>query len=138
MPVPRSEPLVIDLHDRPRDGWDDPLRGKVGWRTLFSGDIAPTDSLTAGVAELAPGGWLGLHRHRPAEIYFVLEGNGMLTLEGREHTVGPGAAVFIPADAEHGIRNAGDEPLRLLYAFAVDSFAEVEYRFSRRPSGSDE
>jgi mannose-6-phosphate isomerase-like protein (cupin superfamily) len=124
-------PLVIDAKDLPRDGWDDPVRGRIGWRTLFSGDLTPTAALTAGVAEVEPGGWLGLHRHEPAEIYYVIEGRGIVVLDGVEHTVGPGSAVFIPGDAEHGIRNEGDAPLRLLYAFAIDSFSDVEYRFSK-------
>ena len=125
-----SEPLVVDLQDLSREGWDDPVKGRIGWRTLFSGDTTPTEALTAGVAEVEPGGWLGLHRHTPAEIYFVLEGQGVVTLDGVEREVHAGSAVFIPGDCAHGIRNPHPRPLRLLYVFAVDSFAEVEYRFS--------
>jgi quercetin dioxygenase-like cupin family protein len=123
-------PLAIRDQDLPIAGWDDPIKGRVAWRTLFSGDVTPTNGLTAGVADLAPGGWLGLHRHRPAEIYYVLEGHGIVTLEGCEHGVSAGSAVFIPGDAEHGIRNTGDGSLRFLYAFPVGSFGEVEYVFS--------
>jgi quercetin dioxygenase-like cupin family protein len=47
-----------------------------------------------------------------------------------EHGLRPGSAVFIPGGAEHGVRNTGAGILRLLYAFAADSFAEVEYEFS--------
>jgi quercetin dioxygenase-like cupin family protein len=126
----RIEPLVIETKTRPRDGWDDPVKGRIGWRTLFSGDLSPTDALTAGVAELEPGGWLGLHRHTPAEIYYVLEGTGTVTLAGAEHRLEAGSAVFIPGDCEHGIRNDGETILRLLYAFPISSFADVEYRFS--------
>lgn len=130
-----SRPLIVREQDLSRDGWDDPVKGRVGWRTLFSGDQTPTDALTAGVAELEPGGWLGLHRHIPAEIYYVLEGSGMVTLDGVEHAVRAGSAVFIPGDCEHGIRNSGALLLRFLYAFPVDSFGEVEYRFSRAAAG---
>ena len=41
-----------------------------------------------------------------------------------------GTAVAIPGDVEHGIRNTGPIPLRFFYAFAVDSFDDVVYRFS--------
>ncbi len=123
-------PVVVRLENSPADGWDDPGKGRVGWRTLFSGDVSPTEALTAGVAELEPGGWLGLHRHSPAEIYFVLEGSGTVSLDGVEHEVEGGAAVFIPGDAEHGIRNSGAAKLRFLYVFPTDSFSDVEYRFS--------
>ena len=125
-----GEAVVIRAGAAPEDGWDDPVKGRIAWRTLFSGDRTPTEALTLGLAELAPGGWLGLHRHAPAEIYYVLEGRGIVTLDGVEHEVSAGSAVFIPGNVEHGSRNTGDAPLRVLYAFPVDSFGEVEYRFS--------
>jgi quercetin dioxygenase-like cupin family protein len=123
--------LVIRADNQKRDGWDDPVKGRIGWRTLFSADTTPTNGLTAGVGEVEPEGWLGLHRHTPAEIYYILEGRGIVTLEGREIEVTAGAAVFIPGDAEHGIRNTGDGLLRFVYVFPADSFSEIEYRFSK-------
>ena len=119
------------VHDSavPLERWSDPVRGEVGFRTLFGGDTA-TDSLTAGITEMEPGDWLGHHRHRPAEIYYVVAGRGTVELGGEEHPVRAGSAVFIPGDLEHGIRNTGTEPLRFFYAFAVGSFADIEYRFS--------
>ena len=122
--------LIIRTEEQTLDGWDDPLKGRVSWRTLFSGGTTATEALTAGVAELQPGDRLGLHRHTPPEIYYVLEGSGIVTLDGVEHEMAAGAAVFIPGDCEHGVRNDGASPLRLFYAFAVNSFGEVEYRFS--------
>jgi quercetin dioxygenase-like cupin family protein len=126
-----TRPLVVREHDLKRDGWDDPQKGRVAWRTLFSGDLTETEALTCGVAELERDGWLGLHRHSPAEIYYVLEGSGIVTLDGAEHAVSAGSAVFIPGDAEHGIRNNGPGLLRFLYAFPVDAFGDVEYRFTQ-------
>ena len=70
--------LIIRTEEQTPDGWDDPVKGRVGWRTLFSTDQTPTEALTAGVAELQAGGWLGLHRHTPPEIYYVLEGSGIV------------------------------------------------------------
>ncbi len=96
----RCTPHVVRLEDLSPDGWDDPVKGRIGWRTLFSADATPTAALTAGVAKLQPGGWLGLHRHEPAEIYYVLEGRGVVTLDGAEIEVGAGSAVFIPGDTE--------------------------------------
>ncbi len=127
----RNEAVIVRDRDLERDGWDDPVKGRIGWRTLFGGENSKTDSLTAGIAEVEPGGWLGLHRHAPAEIYYVLEGRGIVTIEGRDYPVDAGSALFIPGDAEHGLRNEGAAMLRFLYAFAVESFAEVEYRFSK-------
>ena len=46
--------MVLDEADTPQDGWDDAVRGRISWRTLFSKGGTPTDGITCGVAELAP------------------------------------------------------------------------------------
>jgi mannose-6-phosphate isomerase-like protein (cupin superfamily) len=123
-------PFVIDEANAPQDGWDDAVRGRLRWRTLFSRGLTPTAGMTCGVTALGPGDWLGLHRHAPPEVYYVFAGAGILSLEGREVLVSAGSAVFLPGMAEHGIRQTGNEVLRLFYAFPVDSFDSVEYLFS--------
>jgi mannose-6-phosphate isomerase-like protein (cupin superfamily) len=82
------------------------------------------------VGTLEPEGWRGLHRHASAEVYYVLNGVGIVSLAGNEHKVEAGSAVSIPADVEHGIRNTGAEDLRMFYCLAADSFSDVEYCFS--------
>jgi mannose-6-phosphate isomerase-like protein (cupin superfamily) len=124
-------PLVISESDVARDSWDDTTKGVLGFRTLFSADTTATRALTAGIADLSAGCWLGLHRHPPAEIYYIVEGHGTVTLEGADYPVSAGTAVYIPGDAEHGIRNTGPTPLRFFYAFVMDSFDDVTYRFSQ-------
>lgn len=111
------------------EGWDDELHGRVQWRTLFSAERTSTEALTAGVAEIRPGNQLKVHRHLPPELYYLLAGEGMVTIDGVEYPVGVGTAVFIPGNAAHGIRNTGQTLLRFFYAFAVNSFNEVEYIF---------
>jgi oxalate decarboxylase/phosphoglucose isomerase-like protein (cupin superfamily) len=46
------------------------------------------------------------------------------------HNVSAGTGIFIPGNAEHGIKNIGFFTLKFLYAFAVDGFSEVVYVFS--------
>src|SRR5262245_12387340 len=125
------KPLVISEGEVARDSWDDPVKGVLGFRTLFSAGATATRALTAGIADLSAGGWLGLHRHAPAEIYYVDEGRGTVTLGGAGFSGAAGTAVYIPGGTEHGIRNTGPVPLRFFYAFAVDSFDDVTYRFSQ-------
>ena len=31
----RVKPFVVDEADAPLDGWDDPVKGRIRWRTLF-------------------------------------------------------------------------------------------------------
>jgi mannose-6-phosphate isomerase-like protein (cupin superfamily) len=130
----RIEPIALDEADAPLDGWDDPVRGRIHWRTLFSRGRTPTAGVTCGVAELGPGDWLGLHRHAPPEVYYVFAGAGVVSLDGREIPVKAGSALFIPGMAEHGIRQMGTEVLRLFYGFPVDSFDGVGYLFTAAAS----
>ncbi|PZO79110.1 MAG: cupin domain-containing protein [Mesorhizobium amorphae] len=126
-----TERVIVQSANAPDDGWNEPDgRGVVGWQTLISGDLTPTNALTAGVAHLAVGGRLALHRHDPAEIYYMIAGKAVVTVDGVETHIEPGACVYIPGNAEHGIRNEGAMPARFLYVFPTDSFGDVEYRFS--------
>ena len=123
------EDLVLQEDERPVEGWNDE-RGELTWRPLFSADSTPSDQLVTGVAELEQGGFLALHRHEQAETYYVVAGEGVVTLDGAEHPVRSGSSVFLPGSAEHGIRNTGTQKLRFFYALAADDFTDVEYVFS--------
>ena len=54
--------------------------------------------------------------HEDDEVYVVLEGRGVLEVEGKTFDVSQGAAVFVEAGAEH--RFVGYESLSLLVLFA--------------------
>lgn len=122
-------PVVLHQSEVVPEVWDDPRAGRLSFRTLFSADRTPTTALTTGVAVLAPGDWLGRHRHAPPEVYVVTAGSGSVFLDGREYVVRPGSSVFVPGDVEHGVVNPGDEPLVIHYTFPVQSFADVEYHY---------
>jgi mannose-6-phosphate isomerase-like protein (cupin superfamily) len=124
-----SDALVTSTDDVERETWADPVRGEMGFRTIFGGPTTETD-FTAGVGELEVGGWMGHHRHEPAELYYVLSGEGVVTIDGEDHAVSTGSAAHIPSNSEHAVRNTGNGPLRVFYAFAVGSFDEIEYRFT--------
>lgn len=123
-----SAPYVVNQGDCPLQSWDDPVRGAVTWRTLISGDRTRTEGLTMGVADVGQGP-IRLHRHAQVETYYVLSGEGVVHIDGADHPLTPGAAVFIPGGALHGARATGPDTLRLLYVFAADSFDQVHYEF---------
>jgi mannose-6-phosphate isomerase-like protein (cupin superfamily) len=65
-------------------------------------------------ATLEPGQATQRHYHRESEeIYFLLDGGGLMELDGEERDVGPGDAVLIPPGARHTLR-AGPAGARLL------------------------
>ena len=96
-------------------------------------------------------GYLALHRHEQAEVYYILDGKGRMHVAENAYEVSKGDIIFVPGNAEHGIWNVSGlkgedlegqaeksehkaeskgEDLRFLYVFAADSFDEIKYRFS--------
>jgi mannose-6-phosphate isomerase-like protein (cupin superfamily) len=66
-------------------------------------------------ATLQPGQATERHYHGASEeVYFVLEGEGEMELDGGRAAICPGDAVPIPPGARHQIRNTGATPLRFL------------------------
>jgi quercetin dioxygenase-like cupin family protein len=123
---------LIDPEGPPWETRDDPeLAVRIGtrWRLIFSGRRTPTEAMTVGLAEFPPGAVLPLHHHAPAEVYNVLEGDGLAEVEGESHRLRAGVSLFIPADARHRTTNTGAGPLRFLFVFPTDSFEEVVYHF---------
>jgi quercetin dioxygenase-like cupin family protein len=125
----RADAIRIAAQDCAPARWDDPARGTLSWRTLISGEVTPTDSLVCGIAEMQPGETFALHRHAEPEVYFGLEGEGEVLIDGVAHRMAPGVALYIPGMAEHGVPVA-TEPLRWFYTFARDRFDQIAYHFT--------
>lgn len=125
------KPLIIHEQDCETEDWAKSGRDNVSWKTLISSDRTPTDSITMGVAEIKPGApeQLHLHRHIPAEAYYILAGNGFVSIDGEITNVSAGSAIFVPSNALHAVGNNGSEILRILYVFGVSSFQDVKYVF---------
>ena len=74
-----------------------------------------------------PPGWeLPLYTHpRPVEEFlYVLKGKGIERVGDEEKEVGPGMAVFIPPEVEHGLRNTGDKMMVLLVVVSPPGIVE--------------
>ncbi len=129
MTTPEKMPLRVDAHSLPDERWQDQTRGTIRFRTLFSAPETPTEGLVCGVAMLSAGDTFVLHSHAHPEVYFGLEGEGEVTIDGRQYRLAPGVALFIPGGAIHGIPRANG-PLKWFYSFAADSFTDIVYRFA--------
>lgn len=66
-------------------------------------------------ATVPPGSITTAHFHpETEEIYYILSGSGLMTIEGEVRVVVPGDAIAIPPGKTHYIENRGSEPLRFL------------------------
>jgi mannose-6-phosphate isomerase-like protein (cupin superfamily) len=93
------------------DGWSTVINvhgaaGNSGWQQLCPGFArhGPWEAVEA--ARLPPGGVSGVHRHsRTNEIYFVLAGAGILTLDDQEIPVRAQHLAVTRIGGKHGLRN---------------------------------
>ncbi len=123
-------PFVRHVFESPWVDWDDPRDGRLSFTATVGDRSTPSEALTAGLAKVPVGGWLGLHSHVATEVYHVLAGEGIVYLAGQEEHVRQGSFVFIPSGCVHGIRNTGDRELEFFYVYAADSTEDERTRYS--------
>jgi mannose-6-phosphate isomerase-like protein (cupin superfamily) len=63
---------------------------------------------------LKPGSGIGYHEQKEDEIYYVLSGRGLMTVDGKSFEVGPGTAVLTRPGSSHGLKQTGAEDLVIL------------------------
>lgn len=74
------------------------------------------------VTELDPsgGGWPSQHAHAAEEAIYILEGEAEFTFAGKTHRVGPGEAVFFPAEVTHAETTFFTDRMKYLVARTVE------------------
>jgi len=76
---------------------------------------------------LPPGCEVTPHRHRQIEeIYYIVSGRGLMTVGEESREVGVGDAVYIPRGQRHTLKNAGDDPIKLILVCGPAFFYEDE------------
>ena len=74
-------------------------------RSLLDLSNAPVVQQSLAEASLAAGGATERHYHRVSEeLYYLLDGTGIIEVDGEEKEIIPGDAILIPAGAWHQIR----------------------------------
>jgi mannose-6-phosphate isomerase-like protein (cupin superfamily) len=63
---------------------------------------------------LKPGSAIGYHEQKEDEIYYVLSGRGIMTIDGKPIDVGPGTAVLTRPGSSHGLEQVGREDLVIM------------------------
>jgi mannose-6-phosphate isomerase-like protein (cupin superfamily) len=86
--------------------------GQTVGHSFFS--TVPKLSLVFRKRVLKPGSGIGYHRQAEEEIYYVLSGRGLMTLDEKEVEVGPGTAVLTRTGSSHGLKVAGSEDLVII------------------------
>ena len=92
--------------------------------------------------EVAPGRRLSYQKHaRRSEHWMVVQGEGKVTLDGREREVGAGDTVDVPIGAAHRIEGTGRATLVFIEIqrggyLGEDDIVRLQDDFGRAPGGS--
>lgn len=83
---------------------------------LISENNTGVKNISIQYSEVEVGKEQPLHKHEPEQCYFIIEGTGLMIIETEECQVAQGDAIYIPANAIHGIRNVGNKIMKYLTA----------------------
>jgi quercetin dioxygenase-like cupin family protein len=86
--------------------------GEEGW-----------DSHVMRVVELGQDGFSPKHTHDWPHINYVIEGEGVLFLNGKENPIKAGSFAYVPSGELHQFRNTGDTPLKFICIVPTEGHA---------------
>lgn len=77
-------------------------------------------NLGVSIAFVAPGEELPAHKHPNEEAYFIVQGSGVMRVEGHpeEIDVHKYLSIYIPANRDHYLKNTGNEPMMIVCSLA--------------------
>ena len=88
-------------------------------RSILDKSNSPVKNESLAEATLKPGGHTLEHRHNSTEeIYYFIQGTGLMFLKGSKIKVKAGDAVLIPPGTNHALINNGKTTMKLLCACA--------------------
>ncbi len=100
-------------------------RDKTESFLLASSKTTDSKNLCVTLVEMEPGGFQHVHSHKPEQVYYILEGEGLMTVGADECAVKAGDCIFIPSQAKHGLKNIKETMLKYVSA-ASPSFTVEE------------
>ena len=109
--APPARPRTVRAADRPIL----PASGDREFRYLADEEVGSRD-VTQFLGVIAPGRAPD-HSHVYDEVIYVLEGEGMLHLDGRSTPIAGGSCIHLPPHVEHCLENTGDGPMRVVAVF---------------------
>ena len=66
---------------------------------------------------LKPGSGIGYHEQHEDEVYYVLSGRGVMTLDDKPYDVTPGTAILTRTGSSHGLKQVGGEDLVVIITY---------------------
>ena len=89
--------------------------GLVRMSRIYGGDELASPLRFIHYTVLPPGASIGLHKHKDdEEVYVILEGTGVMEIDGTRTSVKPGDTVLNKPYGSHALYNESEKDLRVL------------------------
>jgi quercetin dioxygenase-like cupin family protein len=122
-PVRRDTPLVEAMARVPWQEFPGHFGGALS-KALVGPENSGSRLVDFRISRYAPNAYVAEHVHAVQEqIYYVTDGEGILTLDGEPHLMRPHDYVYVPPGVRHGFTNSG---LDGLVFFVVTTPAQDE------------
>lgn len=111
--------VVVDERKTVRD--EPPPHGEIGMSTAYRISDAVPEPRTMEFRKriLHVGAAIGAHVIAHDEVYYVLDGEGVVSSDGVDKPIGPGMAAYLYTGANVAIRQTGAKPLALIISYPV-------------------
>jgi methionyl-tRNA synthetase len=83
--------------------------GEIVRRSVLPSDSAPNAPINCRVLYLAPGARTTEHHHHDSEMWFIVSGQGLLSVDSTMQAVGPGDVIRLRPLVAHSIANGSPE-----------------------------
>ena len=92
------------------------------------------ETLSVLTEDIVPGDGIPVHKHgAEEELIYIERGRGVLTFGDDEYDVMPGSMALVPRGVWHGLRNAGEDMLRMVFGYTPAGFEDYFRAIGVRP-----
>ena len=83
---------------------------------LIGSKNSSAQNLSVQISEVPVGSEQPIHNHEPEQVYYIIRGTGLMTIEEECRDVFPGDAIYLTGNLIHAIINNGNEVFEYLTA----------------------
>ena len=103
----KAKPLVRNIAEVPWKDYPNHFGGALS-KPLVNPENAGARHLDYRISMYQPMAYVKLHRHKVQEqVYHVLDGEGLMQIDGEQRVVRKHDVIHLPAGVEHAIQNSG-------------------------------
>ena len=116
-----AAPPMVVVDERTVMREEAPPHGEIGMSTAYriSDAVPQPRRMEFRKRVLHVGAAIGSHRIAHDEVYYVLDGEGVVSSDGVDRPIEAGMAAYLYDGAEVGIKQTGERPLALIIAYPV-------------------